>query len=96
MQISIKNYTGKIFTLSGLHSGLISEVKKEIFCKTSIPPDQQRLTFADKQLEDGNSLWFYDVGEGAMLEVQHLGSFNPTSYLTSYLTFYQTSYQFPT
>ena len=76
MQISVKTMTGKIMTLRDWHTGdLVINLKKEVYCWTSIPPDQQQLTFTGRLLEDNMPLWHYDISEGAMLEVQHVGTF---------------------
>ena len=67
--ILVKTPTGKTITLKFNASDTIEAVKTQIQDWEGIPPSDQILMFAGKQLDNGHRLFNYDIQRGSTLDL---------------------------
>lgn len=65
----VKTLTGKSINISYDRNMSILNIKQHINSIENIPVEQQRLIFSGKQLEDSNTLGFYNIPSGSTIHL---------------------------
>ena len=69
IEISVETLTGRTITLSVDVCNTIGNLKSKIEERIGVPIDQQYLLFADQQLEDRRTLWYYKIQNKSILHL---------------------------
>lgn len=69
MQIFVRSIQGNSIALEVEPWHTVEEVKLKVQQKEGIPPDEQRLIFACKQLQDGYNMSYYNIKKESTIQL---------------------------
>lgn len=69
MQIFVRTPNGKTITLEAEWNDTVENIKQKIQDKEGYAPDQQRLIFAGKELENGRTIGMYNIREESTIRL---------------------------
>ena len=69
MQFFVKSLTGRTITVEGHSTDTVAQLKQQVHEKEGIPPAEQRLIFAGKQLVDHKPLSDYGLSAGSTMHL---------------------------
>lgn len=69
MSIFVKSIDGKTRTIQCSRNSTIAEIKAQMRDKEGLQPDEQRLIFAGKNLEDTKTLMDYNIGNDSTIHL---------------------------
>ena len=69
MQVFVKTLIGQTITLEVQDSDTVRMLKEKVRAKEDIPPDQQRLIYSGKQLEDEQQLSYYNIQNRSTIQL---------------------------
>ena len=69
VEITVNTLTGKTIPITIDNTETVLALKTRIQEKEGVPPAQQRLTFAGKQLEEDKTLEYYNIQNGATIHL---------------------------
>lgn len=69
IEVFVSTLTGKLIRIRTNPDETVEALKWRYMCREGTPPDQQRLIFAGKQLEDGRTLESYSIKDSCTLHM---------------------------
>ena len=69
IKVTVKNVAGRVYTLNANENDKIEKLKKMLEEKDAIPPSQQKMVFAGKQLPDDKTLKELGIDSNTVIQL---------------------------